>query len=183
MVHISLLNYGFGSTLPLLMYLFIRRRHLLDSFCSNMEALGRRRMKGCVCKCNRNHQRSEVACKSCRISDGHLGLAGNKINYDLKTDNREAPNQISKLRKSGRKMNINAPNYKKSLKNMAISTIGFKKKVQQCRDGDTRKGLCGICCWRSGKKSRILGARTSIFLAKAFHTNLEDQFLYYWIFF
>ena len=59
-------------------------------------------MKGCVCKCNRNHQRSEVACKSYRISDGHLGLAGNKINYDPKTDNREAPNQISKLRKSGK---------------------------------------------------------------------------------
>ena len=61
-----------GSILPLLMYLFIWMRHLLDSFCSNMEALGRRRRKGCVCKCNRNHQRSEVACKSCRISDGHL---------------------------------------------------------------------------------------------------------------
>ena len=86
-------------------------------------------------------------------------------------DSREAPNQILKYRKSA-----NAPNYKKSPKNIVISTIGFQKKVQQCRDGDTRKGLCGICCWGSGKKSRILAARTSIFLAKAFHTNREDQF-------
>ena len=32
----------------------------------------------------------------------YLGLAGNKFNYDLKMDNREAPNQVLKYRKSGK---------------------------------------------------------------------------------
>ena len=59
-------------------------------------------------------------------------------------------------------------------------SINYSIFDQCSKDGcDTRRVFCGICCW-SGKKSRISGARTSIFLAKVFYRNLEQLFFEIW---